>query len=219
MVYSKWKKNLHSSIELEPIELAGRGNRYSESFYGSFDSAVEDIYTTVKNKLDGEDYAIWGHSMGSLLAFELAYKLKDMRYKEPVHIFFSGRFPPHIYKDEEQTLHKLPDEKFMDEIFRLGGTPKGIIESRELQNIFIPILRADYKMVHGYRYHPKEKKLDCSISVLNGKEDAEIIPADISQWNIYTGKECRFYQFDGGHFYINESESDLIEVINQTLHG
>lgn len=217
MVYSKWKKHVHSSIELKPIELAGRGKRYSDAFYSSFSSAVEDICTTVKDELDDTRYALWGHSMGSLLAFELAYKLKSSGYEGPVHIFFSGRYPPHIYKNEERNFHALSDKEFIEEIFRLGGTPSGILESKELQDIFVPILRADYKILHGYRYYPKEKKLDCDISVLNGKQDAEIDPNDISQWKFYTNKECSFYSFDGGHFYINDHDQAVIRVINRTL--
>lgn len=217
MVYSKWKKKLNSSIDLKLIELAGRGKRYSESFYDSFPSAIEDIYTIVKSELDDTNYALWGHSMGSLLVFELAYKLKEMGYKEPVHIFLSGRYPPHIYKNEEQAINELPEKEFIEEIFRLGGTPKEMLESKELLSIFIPILRADYKILHGYRYYPKEKKLDCNISVFNGKQDIEIRPSDILQWKLYTSKGCTFYQFDGGHFYINENENGLVEIINQTL--
>ena len=153
-VYGKWKNNLHSSIALKLIELAGRGKRFAEPFYDSFTSAVEDICSIVKNDLDGAPYAIWGHSMGSILAFELAYKLKETGCEEPIHIFFSGRYPPHILKNKEQSLYELPDKDFLERIFRLGGTPKEMLENRELQDIFTPILRADYKILNGYRYFP-----------------------------------------------------------------
>lgn len=219
MVYARWKRELQSFVDLELVELAGRGRRYSEPFYDSFERAVEDICARVRGGLDGRPYAVWGHSMGSLLAFEAVSRLRETGCEWPAHVFFSGRYPPHIRKNGERALYELPDAEFRKVIFRLGGTPKEVLEEKELQDIFIPILRADYKLLHGYRYRPKEHRLGCGISVLNGRQDAEIVREDILQWKIYTDKECRFYSFDGGHFYINDNEAALVDLVNRTLGG
>ncbi len=216
MVYNTWKKHLHHSIELYPIELAGRGKRFSEPLYGSFEEAVEDIYRCVNEGLDDSDYAIFGHSMGSLLAVELLHKLKQSEHRAPIHAFFSGRYPPHI-KKEEEAIHTLPDEEFTNEIFKLGGTSKELMESDELLELFIPILKADYRILDGYTYDHGTGKFDCGITVFSGIDDSEIEQGELSQWQAYTEKTCKIYEFQGGHFFINEHSRSIVEIINSTL--
>lgn len=215
MVYNTWKKHINHSIELYPVELAGRGRRFSEPLYGSFEDAVEDIYRFVIKILDDTEYAIFGHSMGSLLAVELLHKLKQSEYRAPLHAFFSGRYPPHIKKGED--IYTLPDEEFTNEIFRLGGTPKELMESEELLGLFIPILKSDYRILDGYYYNHGSGKFDCSITVFSGKEDPDIDQGDLSQWQAYTDKTCRIHEFQGGHFFINDHYKSIVEIINSTL--
>jgi medium-chain acyl-[acyl-carrier-protein] hydrolase len=217
MVYNKWKKYLHNTIELCPIELAGRGKRFAVPFYSSVEDAVDDIYNSIKVELDRNEYAFWGHSMGSLLAFELEHHVKRFGHKEPVHIFFSGRTPPHFKNDNEKPIHTLPDEEFKNEIRRLGGTPKELFESKELLELFLPILRADYRIIEEYKYFPRNYSFNNSISVFSGKEDVEITPDVLMQWDRYTKNECNIYQFDGGHFFIHDNVKDITNIINSTL--
>lgn len=215
-VYQRWARHLDSSIELCPVELAGRGKRFSELFYDDFDAAVQDLYQTIVRQLNrGEPFAFFGHSMGSLLTYALVHKLKSNGYQEPMHIFFSGRYPPHIMKDRD--THLLPDEEFKKEIFKFGGTSKEIMENPELQSLFLPILRADYKVINTYTHQPQKGKLNCSISILNGTEDFEVINYSIDEWKDYTLGDCQFYQFDGGHFFINDKVKEITELINNTL--
>src|ERR1700738_4611092 len=99
VIYYKWKKYLHPSIQLIPIQLKGRGKRFSEIFYENIEEAVDDIFENVKDKIVDDDYAIYGHSMGSLLAYELYYKISKLNLKKPKHIFFSGYKAPSIIRE------------------------------------------------------------------------------------------------------------------------
>ncbi len=215
-LYIRWKKQLASSIELCPLELAGRGKRFMEPFYNSFDDAVNDVYHLIKPGLDKHAYAIWGHSMGCLMAFELMRRIKQEGLNGPVHAFFSGRNPPHIKKDEK-SLHTLPDEEFKKEVYKLGGIADEILENKELSDLFIPILKADYRILEGYTHEGENTEFDCDISVLNGKEDMDVSPEEIRQWQMYTKKTCSFYEFGGGHFYINDYDDEVIDIINSKL--
>ena len=94
-IYYKWKKELDSSIELCPIEIAGRGRRMNEPFYETVAEAAEDISSRILTQIDDDtQYAIFGHSMGALLAYETYFSLMEKCSKEPEHIFFSGRKAP-----------------------------------------------------------------------------------------------------------------------------
>lgn len=213
-IYSKWKKYLDNDIELYPVELAGRGKRCGIPYYASFYEAVDDLFDCIKNYVSGR-YALFGHSMGSWLALELAYKLIEHGYDSPTHIFFSGNRAPHIYR-EEKILHKLPDDEFNKEIFKIGGTSNELLENKELLAFFMPIIRSDYKLIENYDYKDHGTYLNCDISVLNGIDD-DLKDAQIKGWEKYTKFKCNYYYMKGGHFFINEVVGDVIKVINKTL--
>jgi surfactin synthase thioesterase subunit len=96
--YLGWKKWLSPNLDLHPIELAGRGLRLGESFYQNINEAVEDIYCNISALLLDHKVAFFGHSMGTILLYELLWKMKCAGMREPEHVFFSGRFPPFIEK-------------------------------------------------------------------------------------------------------------------------
>src|SRR6185369_7818116 len=95
MVFHKWKKYLNSEIELRAIELAGRGRRIHESMYQDRAEAVEDVFQLIKDEIRQSPYALLGHSMGSLIAYEVAQKIRANKLPEPLHVFFSGSSAPH----------------------------------------------------------------------------------------------------------------------------
>ena len=213
-VYSKWNKFTQPYIEVVPIELAGRGKRFNENLYSSVNEAVEDIYKIIKDDLK-TDYALFGHSMGSLIAYELAHYIIKLQKDSPKHIFLSGKKAPHI-KADNICIDDLSDTEFKDKILSLSGTPKEIFQNKDMLNIFEPILKADLRILDAYKYFERGEKLNCNITILNGKNDNLTIN-DIWSWKQHTSKSCNIYLFKGGHFYLNENIKDLINIINSTL--
>ncbi len=199
VIYYSWKKYLNHLVHLEPIELKGRGKRLNEDFYENIEEAIDDIFKNIKCKILYDEYAIYGHSMGSLLAYELYYRINKENLKLPKHIFFSGCKPPCITRKEKQ-VHLLPDDEFIKEIIDLGGTLMEITENKELIQIFVPILRNDFKMLERYLYKEKGEKIQCDISILNGKKD-DITLDEILAWKYHAGKGFKVYNFKGNHFF------------------
>jgi surfactin synthase thioesterase subunit len=215
-VYKYWKQYLHDRIELFPIELAGRGSRIGEPFYGSVEEALEDIHRIIISNLEEQPYALFGHSMGSVLVYELAYRIKELGHPYPVHMFISGRYPPG-FVSKKKVLYDLPDKEFVDEVFKLGGTPKEVLKSNELMELFLPILRADFRITDTYRHIEKNTKLDCDISVLWGKREKGATIFDVAKWHDYTSKSCKIHMFDGDHFFIHDYKKDVAAIINSSL--
>lgn len=215
-VYSKWKKCLDNRIELVPVELAGRGRRISENFYRSMTDAVDDAYTILKPLIEDCDYAFYGHSMGTILAFELCRKILDNRESEPLHLFVSGRYPPNI-KRENKFLSRLPNNEFLNQIFKLGGTSPEVVQNKELMDIFVPILKADYRIIEEYEYINFDKKFDYGITAFNGKADTEVSSSEIKEWGKLTTAQFSLYEFEGSHFFINDKMQDITGIINNTL--
>ncbi|NKI19663.1 thioesterase [Paenibacillus dendritiformis] len=215
MIYSSWRSRLHSSILLRPVELPGRGKRFREANCDRLEEAVEDIYSRIAPDLAGP-FALFGHSMGSLLAFELAIKIKQRTGLEPAQLIVSGRRAPHV-KVESPKIHALPDDQFKEEIRMLGGTPDEILRDEDMFDVFLPALRADFKMIEEYCY-PTERseKLDCGVHVLTGRGDA-IKEEHLAAWGELTTGTCFVTRFEGGHFFIHDHEKAIVDLINNEL--
>ncbi|WP_432404992.1 thioesterase II family protein [Wukongibacter sp. M2B1] len=214
-VYCQWNKYIHNSIQICPVEMTARGRRFSEPFYKDMNAATDDLLSQIVDDLEGSQYAFFGHSLGSLVVYELVHALKASGYEEPQHIFFSGRYPPHI-RDEEN-LHLLHDDEFMKEILKLGGFTQQDVENRELLNILLPILKEDCKLLSTYNYKPKDSKFGCDITILNGLQDDGARKFNPEEWKDYTNKKCSFYKLEGGHFFIKENPKEVVEIINYTI--
>lgn len=214
-VYNKWKLNLDSRIDLVPLELSGRGRRIKEPFYNSMMDCAEDMFAIIRNKIFDTEYALYGHSMGTLIIYELMNRLRENGLRKPLHIFLSGRYPPHI--EDKQKISQLPDSGFIDEILKLGGTPKELCENKELIDIFIPIIKSDYRIVEEYQYKKCDGKWDTGISAMTGLDDESVSLQDVYQWVDYTERECNIYTFPGDHFFIHNYSSEIIAIINKTL--
>ncbi len=216
-VYYKWKRFLHSSILLCPLELAGRGRRMKESFYESVAQAAEDISNMILGQLEpGEPYAIFGHSMGALLAYETYYALKAKGIHEPEHIFFSGRKAPQD-DGEKSAYYMLPEEEFLNVVFHYGGNTREILQNRELLDLFVPILRADFKIAEIYAYQEYATKIQCDCTVVNGRNDRSISKPDTVMWSELIDGYCQYRWISGEHFFISENVEATAKMINEVL--
>lgn len=216
IVYNKFRPYLDKNIRMVPIEYAGRGRRVNEEFYADVSCAVDDIYKQVSKYIDDYEFAFFGHSMGSVLTYEVCKKIKQINCKEPLFIFFSGRYPPHI-KKEGDLIYNLPDEKFKEEILKYGGTPKEIFDNKELAQLFVPILRADYKIIELYKFNGDFVKFKCPIAVLSGKDDKIVDRSDLDEWQEYSEQKISIYEFNEGHFFINIFTEEIADIINKSL--
>ena len=207
-----WKPLLAPELELDLLELAGRGRRLSDSLYETLDQAVDDLYPTIIQAAGESPFILFGHSMGALIAYELAVKLKTAGHKGPDHIFFSGLRAPHLHW-EEKSIYHLNDAEFTKEILELGGTATDIFQYPQLAKIYMPILRADFKITNTYSYIEHEP-LDCDFTVIYGDQEFAP-PTDIEAWRTYTTGKCRIIPFPGGHFFINEHREQIITLLNK----
>ena len=218
MVYKKWEKYLNKSIKLCLLELAGRGGRNQEPYYSNIQEAVDNLYNLVEASLGDEKYAIFGHSMGSILAYKLAEKISESNIKDPVHIFFSGRYPPCVFK-EEGKKHLLPEAEFIREAIRMGGISEKLLRYEVLFRKAMETLRADYRILETGGYYSEIKPLNTDISVLFGREDELSLLSDMVKWKEYTNKQFCFHLFEGGHFYLHDNVKNIVQIINDTLIG
>lgn len=216
-IYKKWALHLDESIELVPIELAGRGKRIQEPMYENIEEAVEDIFSIIKNDIYGT-YALFGHSMGAILIYELIRKIKSKGLSEPLHAFFSGRGVPNIKPLDEKKYYLLDDAQFKDKLVDLGGTPPQFFETPELMDFFLPLLRNDFKIASASFIEREVIPFNCEITILLGKEE-KICSERIDSWKYHTKQLCSIYHFEGGHFFINHEHRKIADIINEKLRS
>lgn len=216
-IFRDWKDHLHPSIELCPVEIAGRGRRMSEGMYKDMAEAIEDVSAIVKREIKGEPYALYGHSLGSRICYHLAHNLaNDKAVADPQHIFFSGNGAPHVLRADKKKYHLMDDEEFKKEVFHLGGTPQEFFDHPELLDLFLPILKNDFRIAETTIAGSGAQPLDTDISILTGKED-DLTPEQITGWQIHTRKTCRPYFFEGGHFFLHNAKPEILSLINTVL--
>jgi medium-chain acyl-[acyl-carrier-protein] hydrolase len=214
IAFRAWSAALPDWVQVCPVLLPGREMRLSEQAYTDLDTLVEGIAGQLQPWLD-IPYAIFGHSMGSLLAFEWVRKLQRERQSMPVWLFLSGRRAP---DDEsgENSLHSLPDPEFLRELTRLyEGIPPEILHVPELMEVFLPVLRADIAVVESYRFR-EDEPLDCPMTVFAGMQDASVDWDQLLAWKRQTSRRFAVQLLPGGHFY---PSGPLLQTIATTLAG
>lgn len=214
--YNTWRQYLNGTMQLRAVELAARGRRMREANYNSLHDAVDDVFNIIKDEVAASPYVLFGHSMGSVIALELAHKIRDNNLPGPGHIFFSGRAAPQVPRKNKRTLHHLPDEQFKEEIMKLGGTPKEFFQHPELMEVFLPLLKGDFRLTETYVHHEKDSPLACNITVFSGTQD-EDSPEEVEAWKVHTTGSCDFHYFEGGHFFLHEETEKIVDIISNTV--
>lgn len=213
-VYHSWVASAPNHIEVCPIQLPGRENRISEELFDNIQLLTKELATQIEPHVD-KPYALFGHSMGALIVFELARELRRRKIREPERLFFSGRIAPHVPR-VKPPIHDLDHQSFLKCLYDLNGTPESILQNEELMELFMPMLRNDFKMVETYEYID-EAPLNIPFSVLRGSEDSETSAYFMNEWSKHTVDSCIQHLIKGNHFFLNDQPQKILDLINEDL--
>ena len=213
--FRNWVQFLPKQIELLAIEIPGRGQRLREPLRTRMHELVPDITSSLSKELD-RPYALFGHSMGTLLGIELSHHLRAEYQQEATHLFFSGRGAPHL-PSKEKPIHHLPEDEFITQIRHYNGTPKEVLDHEELMELMVPILRADFEVCETYSYnnHPK---LSCPLSIYGGLQDVAAPREAMQAWAELTEGPFNLRMFPGDHFFILSNTQTLLSSILKDLN-
>ena len=214
MIFRRWVDRMAASVEVCPVQLPGRGNRIREAPFTQMTPLVESLAEGLSPFLE-RPFAFFGHSLGAIVSFELALKLQREKGKLPLHLFVSGRRAPCIPRQDPIT-YNLPDEEFVEELRRLNGTPKEILEHSELMQLMLPVLKADFEISETYR-HSGENLRGCPITAFGGKQDEEVPQDYLEAWQEHTTGPFKQRMLPGDHFFLHASEQLLLAAVNQEL--
>lgn len=214
-VFRNWSEGLPNDVELCPVQFPGRGNRLMEPPFTALSPLVQALAQALVPMLD-KPFAFFGHSLGALVSFELARELRRHGF-QPAHLFVSAGRAPHI-PHQGMSTHDLPEGKFLEELRRLNGTPEEVLKHRELMQIMLPLLRADFSVYETYKYS-NEAALNCPISSFGGSRDRRVNQGDLEAWRDQTCDSFSLQMFPGDHFFLHTSQPLLLRVLSEELRG
>ncbi|WGH74228.1 alpha/beta fold hydrolase [Tenacibaculum tangerinum] len=200
---------MDSNVEVLIVDLPGRGKCIKEPLVDTIDTITENLVEELSQLPELPTY-FFGYSLGTLIAYELALALKGKNIKQLV--LAAGSAPHDIQK--RKPLYNLEKEDFWNQVKEYGGLPKEILNEPELLDFIEPILRADFKVIDCYNYKP-QKILNIPIIAIAGSNDFVCPPKYVENWKMYTTNEFNYFEFDGGHFFMNNNMNELHKLMKE----
>lgn len=212
-MYLRWRRILPAWIRVEPLELAGRGSRIGDPFSPDFSSAIDDVCMRMQPWLDGR-YAVYGHSMGALLAYGAVRRLLQAGAPLPQRLIASGSASPSA-RDNSRLARMRGREDLLEDLRRQGGTPEAVFEDEELLAFTLSVLGADYALCLDYA-HAADTRLPVPVHVMSGRRD-DIAPERLQAWQDVAQAPVTLETFEGGHFFIRDSEPAVLAALTRHL--
>lgn len=214
-VFKEWPELLGPDLEVVACQLPGIGSRLVDPPYSNLHTLVDDLIDAVTDNFTGA-YALFGHSLGALISFELARTLTERGLRRPSHLIVSGCLPPQI-KHAAPAISDLPANKFIEAVdTRCKGVPQEGRDNEEMLALVVPGLRAYFKMQEDYRYF-NGLKLSCHLTALGGEEDLNLTAAQIQGWQEHTQQDFSCSMLPSGHFFVFEQPRQITRIIKQRI--
>ena len=213
--YRAWADLLPPDVELLSVCYPGRQDRFGEPFAASVDALAAGV-TNALAPLTGTPFALFGHSMGALVAYEVAVRLEQAHEIVPRQLFVSGRWTPD--REDTRNLHLADDDALIAEMTRLGNGELDIFTFTELRDLMLSVLRADYRVLFE---HPRRALTTVSAPIVaySGDRDPGCAPDDVAGWARATSARFELRVFPGDHFYLVPRAADLVRDLTTRLSG
>ncbi|BCY13262.1 thioesterase II family protein [Actinoplanes sp. L3-i22] len=211
--YFPVSRALSPRVEVLAVQYPGRQDRRGEPGIGTLQDLARDVYDQIRYHEDDRPLALFGHSMGASVAFEVA-RLLEADGATPAHLFVSGRRAPSQFRDER--VHLQNDAGLIAEMRRLDGTGGGLLDDPDVLRMVLGVIRNDYRAAETYRWTPGPG-LHCPITALTGGGDPKVTLAEAAAWRDHTNAAFDLRVFDGGHFYLNSHQAEVLDTIRTAL--
>jgi len=214
-VFRTWQARMPDGIAVVPARLPGRESRTSEPPIDRIDLMKIAVVEAIRPHLD-RPFALFGHSMGAMIAFELARRLRREKLPMPVALLVASARAPQLRRG-----HVPPpapsDEEFLQELRNLDGLPREVLDNEELLRHLLPALKADSALGRLYTY-TDEPPLDLPIRAYNGAEDKRLPREVVEAWREQTTASFALREFAGGHFFMHTEEEEFLRVLAEDLN-
>lgn len=212
-IFARWRQEAEARLDIVALEPPGRGTRAREQPYERLAPLAASLADAIEPYTD-EPYALFGHSMGAAVSFEVARELRRRGAPLPAHLFVSARRGPRIAL-RHRPLHRLDDERLVEELAKLNGTPPAVLAEGTLLAAMLPVIRADLAVAEATPFRD-EPPLACPITALGGRQD-RVTVADLQDWAAETTAGFSLEMLDGDHFFLNDERPAMLRIIAERL--
>jgi surfactin synthase thioesterase subunit len=214
--YRGWIPRFGTNVEPLPLEFPGHGSRILELPARGLVELVDALCSALAPHLRSP-FAFFGHSLGAILAYEAALRIRAQGRQTPTHLFVSGARAPHRFGNApDKWLHDLAEPELIAAVRELGGTPAEVLDNPELITLLMPTLRADFELCDRYSLASPAVATP-TIVALSGESDAVAGPSEMEHWRWCAADSFQALTFRGGHFFIREHEHEICHAIESTL--
>jgi surfactin synthase thioesterase subunit len=210
--FLRLSQQLSPTAEVLALQYPGRQDRRMEPALDSLPDLADQVHEVLRSLGDGPT-AFFGHSMGAVVAFEVARRM-EAEGRSPLRLFASARRPPSVLTPE--SVHTLDDAGLVGELRKLSGTDQTFLEDPDLLAMILPVLRADYTAIETYQAEPGAS-VSCPISALAGDQDPRVDVEQMHGWAKHTSGSFDLTVFPGGHFYLGEQTAPVAAVVRDRL--
>ncbi|HZV75247.1 MAG TPA: alpha/beta fold hydrolase [Conexibacter sp.] len=215
--YPGWRGALEDLVQLEPLELPGRGRRVAEAACETLQAAAADCAERVAPATRGAPFALIGHSIGGLLAYELDALLRRRDGPTPTAVIVAGT-PAPCRGDRTEALHALPDDRFLAAVAKLGGLPDVVLEHPEARAFHTAVLRADYRLHECYEPADPPHRIDAPLLVLLAADDPLTCADDARRWRRFAARQLTTRTVPAAaHFFPVTHRDETLSVVRSFL--
>ncbi|WP_200304162.1 thioesterase II family protein [Streptomyces adelaidensis] len=218
--YRPWTALAGDALEIVALQLPGRERLIDEEPYRDAHEAVDGLMAELRDRLgEGEGrgehkVALFGHSLGAVLAYELAHRLVAEPGVELAHLFVSGS--PEPARGRERRATGLSDEEFLARVGDFAGYHHPALDDPEMREMILPALRADVEMHESY-VPGTDLPLDAPLTVVRGEDDELVGYDDAESWSKVAGRDFEHVEVPGGHMYLTDAAPALVRLIVSTV--
>nr|UPI48927.1 thioesterase [Micromonospora sp.] len=211
--YFPMSRAMAPEVDVLVLQYPGRQDRRHEQPVDSVPRLADDVFAVLADRL-APPFAFFGHSMGAVVAFEVARRFAREAGTAPLWFFASGRRAPSRRRDG--LVHTMDDAELVAELRRVGGTDARLLQDEELLASVLPAVRNDYRAIERYSWTPGPP-VDCPVTVLVGESDPQTTVDEAMAWQDHFTGTCDLRVFPGGHFYLESAAAEVIETVGATL--
>ncbi|GAA1918673.1 alpha/beta fold hydrolase [Streptomyces durmitorensis] len=200
-------------VEVLSVQYPGRHERHGDPLVADIATLADKIADALMPYTD-RPYALFGHSMGAIVGFEVARRMEDAG-RGPVELFASASRAPSVERRGEM-WHRAPDAEFVARVQSMGGAGSELLDDPDIRNMLLPALRNDYRAIEQYEYRA-QPPLACPLTAFAGADDPRVDVDQVRSWAHHTTGPFTAEVHPGGHFYLADRREAVLDTVTGHL--